>query len=355
MFSVVIVDDQLTSLKILRQLITKLPVEKRVESFTEPTSALEWVKQNACDLAIIDLRMPVMNGVDFLRWFRKLPNCDDVPVIVVTIAEDTQSRYSALQAGATDFLTKPLDHIEFQARCENLLTLRKQQRIIKDRAQWLEHQVANAVKDIEAREKDTLLHLAKAGAYRDPYTGEHVKRMAQYCRVISKSLGLNDSVCHTLEYAAPLHDIGKIGIPDDILLKPGVLTAVERQLMCSHAEMGYSILRNSPSKYLQMGATVALYHHEHYDGQGYPNGLRGIAIPVEARIVAIADVFDALTSKRPYKSAWPLEQALEHIKQRSGQQFDPDCVEAFLGALDTILDIYNHYQVGLHGQAGNRC
>ena len=339
MFSIVIVDDQPTSVKIMSRLVDKLPLETQVNGFTDPAVALEWSKQNACDLLILDLRMPVMSGVEFVRWFRKLPGCDDVPVVIVSVAEDLQSRYSALAAGATDFLTKPLDHVEFQARCRNLLSLREHQRQSKDRARWLEKRVAAAVEEVALRERDTLLHLAKASAYRDPYTGRHVQRMAKYSRIIAERLGLAEDFCHTLEFAAPLHDIGKIGVPDHILRKAGPLTETERSVMNTHVTIGNNILVNSPSKYLQMGATIALNHHERFDGDGYPKGLSGEQIPLEARIAALADVYDALTSARPYKPAWPLQKTLEHIKAGVGRHFDPRCVKAFFGALDAVLHV----------------
>ncbi len=344
MFNIVILDDQSTSLKIMRQLVTAVEPEATLHSFTNPTDALEWAKGSGCDLVITDLRMPVMNGIDFTRWFRKLPGCDDVPLIMVTIVEDRKARYAALEAGATDFLTKPLDHVEFRARCRNLLKLREQQQIIKDRSSWLEQRVAEAVRGIEQRERDSLLHLAKAGEYRDVFTGGHVQRMAKYCYLIAEAMGLPDDYRRVIEMAAPLHDIGKIGIPDSILLKPGPLTPEERKIINTHVDIGYSILKDSPSKYLQVGAVVALNHHERFDGSGYPRNLKGDAIPLEARIATIADVFDALLSSRPYKPSWPLNVTLEYIKERSGSFFDPVCVDAFFDAMDGIVDIYHRYQ-----------
>lgn len=343
MHNVLIIDDQTTSLKIMAKLVTTIDPQARFFSFTDSVAALDWAKHNDCDLVIADLRMPVMNGIELTRWFRRLPGREDVPLIMVTIVEDRQARYSALEAGATDFLTKPLDHIEFRARCRNLLKLREQQQIIKDRSRWLEQQVADAVRGIEQREHDSLLHLAKAGEYRDTHTGGHVQRMARYCRIIADAMGLPAEFRQTIELAAPLHDIGKIGIPDSILLKPGPLTTAERKIINRHTEIGYDILKDSPSKYLQMGAIVARYHHEHFDGNGYPFGLASQDIPLEARIAAIADVFDALRSSRPYKTDWSLQDTLEYIRRRAGAQFDPECVDAFMSRIDAILEIQAIY------------
>ena len=339
MFDVVIVDDQTTSLKIVQQLVIKTEPQARVQGFRDPTLALEYVKANGCDLLITDLRMPTMTGSELIRWFRSLPQGVDVPIVVVTVAEDRASRHAALGAGATDFLIKPLDHIEFQTRCRNLLRLREQHLLIKDRARWLERRVSHTVAEIERREQDTLLRLARVGESRDPCTGRHVQRIGQYCRLIACELGQDELFCKTLEHAAPLHDIGKVGIPDHILLKEDALTTDEWAVMRTHPQIGHDILANSPSVYLQMGARIALNHHEHYDGSGYPQGLSGAAIPLEARIVAVADMFDALLSQRPYKEPWPLERALTRLRDESGRRLDPACVDALLQTIDAALEI----------------
>jgi two-component system response regulator RpfG len=186
------------------------------------------------------------------------------------------------------------------------------------------------------REHETLLRLAKAGEYRDEETGNHVVRMAKYSRLIAEELGLQKTECETIELAAPMHDIGKIGIPDHILLKPGKLLPEEFTVMKQHTRIGYEILKDSPSRYLQMGAVIALGHHEKYDGSGYPHGLSGEEIPLPARIVAVADVYDALSSRRCYKPAWSFNDILQLFETQSGQHFDPRCVEAFMTRLDDV-------------------
>lgn len=341
MSRVLIVDDQLISRMILEQLIRSLGEDTEPVSFSDPVTALEWAKRNPPDLILTDLKMPNMNGVEFTQWLRKTSACVDVPVIVVTCVDDKTSRYRALEAGATDFLTKPIDHHECRARCRNLLKLRQQQSIIRDRARWLEKEITEKTRELKLRERETLLRLAKAGEYRDSDTNGHVLRMADTARLIAETLGKEADYCDIIEQAAPMHDIGKIGVPDRILLKCGKLDARERSIMMQHARIGYDILRDSPSEYLQFGATIAWCHHEKFNGEGYPRGLRGDAIPLEARIVAIADVFDALLSERPYKRAWSLEQTLDLISKESGRHFDPDCVEALLLNLDRILSSRN--------------
>jgi len=340
---VMIVDDRGTARSLLEGLARSIEPGLRVESFAEPQSALDRAAQSTPDLIISDYRMPGMDGVEFTRRLRAMPRLEEVPIVIVTVVEDRQIRYQALESGATDFLTRPIDPQECRARCRNLLTLRRSQKVVTDRAKWLEDQVMQATRDVRIREKETLLRLAKAGEYRDEGTGNHIIRMAKYARLIASELKLSAMECDEIESAAPMHDIGKIGIPDQILLKPGPLNAEELSIMRRHAEIGYQILSDSPSRYLQMGAVIALGHHEKFNGTGYPNGLAGDAIPLPARIVAVGDVFDALTTDRPYKQAWPMQEALDYIKSEIGGHFDPACVHAFFVRLDEVAQIMKEY------------
>jgi two-component system, response regulator RpfG len=222
--------------------------------------------------------------------------------------------------------------------------MHEQQLIIQDRADWLARQVEIATAQVIAREKETIIRLAKAGEYRDEGTGNHVVRMAKYARKIAEATGkFTEQECDVLEYAAPMHDIGKIGIPDNVLLKPGKLDVNEWSEMKQHVTIGHAILSNSQSNFMQIGAIIALNHHERFDGNGYPNGLKGEEIPFIARVVAVADVYDALISARPYKHAWPTEDAISYIKQQSGNHFDPVCVDAFIECLDAIKKIQHDY------------
>ncbi len=336
---VIIVDDQSTCRKILEKLVLGITPEPLVESFTDPRKALERIHGQTPDLILVDYKMPVMDGLEFTKRVRAIPACGDVPLVIVTVVQDIQIRYKALAIGATDFLTRPVDQHECQVRCRNLLALRKQQQIVKDRARLLEDQVALATGQVRGRERETLLILARAGEYRDHDTGNHVMRMAKYARAMAEKLGFTEMECEEIELAAPLHDIGKIGIPDAILLKPGKLTADEFQIMQAHPIIGYEILSGSQSRFIQIGAVIALGHHEKFDGSGYPKRLRGAEIPLAARIVAVADVFDALTSTRPYKAAWPFDEAVTYIQDQAGRHFDPLCVQAFLDQIDEIRAI----------------
>lgn len=347
---VVVVDDQTAGRKILEHLIRGIDQDVEVVAFADALSALEFIRTAPPDLVVTDYMMPEMDGVGFIRRIRGMQRCKDVPIIVVTVVEDKRIRYQALDAGATDFINRPIDQHECLARCRNLLMLRRQRQIISGRAQWLEEQVSVATKKIFAREQETLLRLARAGEYRDENTGNHVVRISKFCRLLAQSLGLSGPECDAIELASPMHDIGKIGIPDKILLKPGKLSAAEFDVMRGHSRLGYEILCGSQSHFIQLGATIALHHHEKYDGSGYPDGLRGDEIPQAARIVAVADVFDALTSVRPYKAAWSTSEARAYILNLSGSHFDPQCVKAFLdctpeieGIRDRLQDDFSHY------------
>ena len=327
---VVIIDDEYTSRVILEKIVQSVQKNIIVKTFADPITALSWIKDNLPDLIIVDYLMSGMTGLEALQQMRRIYSLEAVPIVVVTSSEERDIKYQALESGATDFITKPIDPHECRVRCRNMLHLRLQQKIILSRSHFLEQRVDDATKQIRAREQETLFRLAKAGEYRDEETGNHIIRMAKYSRLIAEELGLKSDHCDLIELAAPMHDIGKIGIPDHILQKPGKLSTDEFTIMKTHPLIGFRILQDSPSKYLMLGATIALSHHEKFDGSGYPHGEKGDKIPLEARIVAVADVFDALTSNRPYKTAWSNEDSLAYLNTNSGKHFDPACVDAFI-------------------------
>ncbi|MCG7948521.1 MAG: HD domain-containing protein [Candidatus Thiodiazotropha taylori] len=230
-----------------------------------------------------------------------------------------------------------------------MLTMSHQRKMIKDRALLLEQEIRKTTQELHDREQETLMRLAKAGEYRDEDTGNHILRISRYSLLIAKKLGLSQERCDLIAQSAPMHDIGKIGIPDAILLKPGKLTAEEYNIMQRHTLLGYEILKDSLSKYIQTGAIIALNHHEKYNGKGYPNNLNGDEIPLEARIVAVADVFDALVSDRPYKKSWSIEKAIDYISQERGSHFDPDCADAFLSEMQEVEAIHYALRGNLEG------
>jgi two-component system, response regulator RpfG len=341
---VLIIDDQSTGRAILEQIIQQIAENIVVIPFASPQEALHWLADNDPDLIVTDYRMPDMNGVEFIQQVRQQSHCQNVPIMMITVVSEKEVRYEALDAGATAFLTRPIDQIECRTSCRNLLQMHEQHLIIQDRADWLARQVDIATKQVIAREKETIIRLAKAGEYRDEGTGNHVVRMAKYAKKIAEATGkFTEKECDDLEYAAPMHDIGKIGIPDGVLLKPGKFAPDEWSVMKRHTTIGHAILSDSQSTYMQIGAIIALNHHERFDGKGYPNSLSGEEIPLIARVVAVADVFDALVSARPYKQAWSTEDAILYIKQQSGSHFDPMCVDAFIECLDAIKLIQHDY------------
>jgi two-component system, response regulator RpfG len=337
--TILIMDRDVSRRDRLVALSRRLDPTIHIEAFLKPEPALSWLYWHSADLVISDSQFPDLDVVSLIQRLRQVPKGEHLPVVMMTPWTDRTTRRQVLDAGATDLLGTPVDDLEFHARCSNLLTQRRQQRIIHERARWLEQQVNAATSEILSREHETLLRLAKAGEYRDEETGNHVIRMAKYSRLIAEQLGLSVEECDAIELAAPMHDIGKIGIPDEILRKPARLTHCEFEIMKTHTTIGYEILKESPSKYLQMGAIIALNHHEKFNGTGYPYQLGAEDIPLAARIVSVADAYDALTSERPYKPRWTMEKSLDYLNQQRGKYFDPQCLDAFVAQLDRVCNI----------------
>lgn len=336
---VLIVDDDPTNLDVMGALIDRLQGCSSVR-FSDPLAALAWLGTHEPDLMLVDHMMPELDGVTMIGILRDDPRFADVPIVMVTANRFDDLRVEALERGATDFIEKPVRVGELRARVRNLLALRRSQRLLRDKAALLADEVARATADIRDREMELVVRLCRAAEFRDPETGLHIDRMAQYAEVIAEQLGMTRERCRNIRIAAPMHDIGKIGIPDMILLKPGRLTDTEFQLMRQHAVIGHSILSGSRVPLLQLGAVIAHCHHERWDGSGYPRGLAGTDIPLESRIVTVADVFDALTSARPYKEAWSLDRARSFLEAGRRTMFDPDCVDAFLKRWEDVVRIH---------------
>lgn len=341
--SIMILDDQSTSRLILAKVVRDLGPGVKVTEFSEPREALAWTSQNIAHLIIVDYVMPEMNGLDFIKEVKKNSAYLSVPALMVTVQKDLATKHDALDAGVTDFLTKPINLHECQARCRNLITLRQQHLFLENKTRLLEGMVHNATNNILLREKETLMRLARAGEFKDLDTSNHLVRMSLYSRMLANALGMSSEEAEVIELAAPLHDLGKIGIPESILLKKGPLNESEITIMRGHPAIGYEILKDSPSIYLQVGSQIALAHHEKFDGSGYPKGIAGGEISIEARIVSVADVFDALTTERPYKKAWSLEDTISYLTSQKGTHFDPalvDIVIAHQSSFDEIRALY---------------
>lgn len=339
---VLIVDDTEINLILFAALVKKLG-DCESHSFSDSRAGLAWVQQYVPDLVIVDYMMPEMDGLEFIRLLREIPGREAIPVLMITANDQKQIRYRALDIGANDFLTKPVDKVEFLARAKNMLTLNDARKKLADQAAWLAEEVRKATHEVVERERETVIRLSRAAEFRDPETGAHILRVAHFSQIIARGMGLSESDQYLLLEAAPMHDIGKVGIADKILLKPGRLEPEEFEIMKRHATIGYELLQGSSSRVLQAGAEIARGHHEKFDGSGYPQGLKGEDIPIFSRIVAVADVFDALTSERPYKKAWDVEAAVDFLKAGSGSHFDPACVTAFLNAWDDVQQVRARY------------
>lgn len=306
--------------------------------FTVPAEALAFAQARASEIGVVitDYEMPGMDGIAFIRAVRRIPGLAHVPTVMVTSHDQRSLRREALEAGATDFLTKPADAFEIRARVTNLLALSEAHQAQRDHAAQLAREVAAAVALVEEREREIVSTLMRAAEHRDAETGDHIARVSAYVGLIAEALGMPPAERRHLALAATMHDVGKIAVPDAILLKPGPLTPEERRTMETHAERGRRILGGSASPVMRLAAEIAASHHERWDGEGYPYGLSGEAIPQSGRIVAVADVFDALTTERPYKQAWSPERARRHLIENAGAHFDPAVVTAFLSRWSQI-------------------
>ena len=338
---IISIDDNKTNLLIIESYAKILNLE--IESFLNPKEALEASFEKEYDLVIVDYMMPEINGLEFIQSFRQ--NNQSTPIIMLTaVGDDMNLQIKALEYGANDFLSKPINAPAFKARIINMLKLRKSQLLLQDKALLLQDEVKLATIRLKESEYETLQMLGKTAEFKDPETNAHTQRVAYYCKLLARAYGLDENLQDIIFYASPFHDLGKIGIPDNILLKPGKLDDDEFSIMKNHAKIGYEILKGSKSKYLKAGGVIAYSHHEKYDGTGYPNGLKGESIPIFGRITAVADVFDALTSSRPYKKAWSLEEAFDFLIEEKSVHFDPKLVDLFLENKNEVINIHNKFK-----------
>jgi len=329
---ILIIDDQSSNVLLLEGILDEEDYTG-YRSITDSRHALPIFLEYQPDLILLDLQMPFMDGFEVMHQLRAcMPSSIFLPILVLTADITPETKRQALAEGANDFLTKPFDPMEVILRIKNLLRTRALHLQLQDQNQLLEQKVRERTAELEETQVEILERLALAAEYRDDDTGEHTQRVGRTSGLIAQALGLPEAQVELIRRAAPLHDVGKIAIPDAILLKPGKLTVEEFELMKTHTTLGAKMMSGGRFPLLQLAEEIALTHHEHWDGAGYI-GLRGESIPIAGRIVSVADVFDALTYIRPYKKAWPLSDAIEEIQRQSGRQFDARVVEAFLAVI----------------------
>lgn len=309
------------------------------------------------DLVLTDAHMPNLDGFEVAKRIRETRSADELPIVMVTSLEAREDRLRAYEVGINDFINKPVDHTELRLRLKWLLELKTAQEKLRTSKENLEstvqlrtkelrhalEEVTRAQREIQAGHLDTIRRLTLAAEYKDHDTAGHIERIGRYSQVVATAMHLQPGTIDLLLHAAPMHDVGKLGIPDSILLKPGPLDAEEREIMNTHTTIGGQILAGSTSPVIQMGERVALTHHEKWDGSGYPSGIEGEDIPLEARICSVVDFFDALTMDRPYRKAVPREEVIEMIVAESGISFDPAIVDIFLEVRDDIVGIQSEY------------
>jgi len=339
---ILIIDDDQINVDVLEEIMLEAGYTA-ITTTTDPEQAIELYKTNTFDLILLDILMPVLDGFAVIEAFKKAKKEFDTPILVLSALSDQETRLRALSNGARDYLSKPFNPAEVLVRIRNLLEVKLAQIQLRMHNEILDKEVQKRTKEIRETRLEIINRLGTAAEYRDNETGLHIIRMSQYSHEIAKAAGLKSYDSELIFNASPMHDIGKIGIPDTILLKAGKLTEDEWEIMKTHTTIGAKILKGHDSDLLQAALSIAMTHHEKWDGTGYPLGLSRQDIPLHGRIVAIADVFDALTSVRPYKEAWPVSKAVEVMERDTGTHFDPMLIKTFKACLPKILDIKNKY------------
>ncbi len=346
---ILVVDDEEMIRDMIREMLTPLNYDV-VQAF-DGINAQEKIAESLPDVVLLDVTMPRMGGFELLKFLKGNEKTQTIPVIMITALNELQVRIEAIELGVDDFLSKPMDIMELRARVKSLLKVKAYNDYMKNYQMKLEAEVAKRTEEVELAYKkakdasyETVFILSRAAEYRDEDTGSHILRVSHYSAAIARKIGLSEEKVETILYGAPMHDVGKIGISDNILMKPGKLEPEEFEIMKTHVDIGGKILEKSDSAFIQMGEEIALTHHEKWNGKGYPKGLKGEEIALSGRVVAVADVYDALTTRRPYKEPFSDEKSCAIIKEERGQSFDPDIVDAFFDIFDEILSIKEKYK-----------
>ena len=344
-----VVDDQIQNIELLEAFLTPQGYDIiRAQSGKE---ALAILSGNDIDLILLDVMMPGMDGFEVTRRVRENPSFQLLPIILVTALREIEDHVKGIEAGCDDFISKPVDKPELIARVRALLKVKAYHDLVQDYQNKMELEIKIRTQELQqsltrtkAASLEIIQRLSIASEYKDEETGNHISRMSRYAAAVARRMGLDETMTEMVLSTAPMHDLGKIGIPDRILLKPAKLSPLEWEIMKRHTLIGAEILKGSEIELIRTGEMIARTHHEKWDGSGYPAGLRGEEIPLYGRITAIADVFDAMTSVRPYKEAFSVEKALDLIRDERGSHFDPAVVDAFFEILDEIRAIKQQYE-----------
>ena len=340
---ILIVDDNKLNVDLLEKML-EISGYTSILSTTDSRDTIELYESFQPDLILLDINMPHLDGYQVMENLKKVEQNDYVPILVLTAQQDKETRLRSLKSGAKDFLTKPFDQTETLTRIRNILEIRLLHNRICYQNEVLEDQVKTQTKELHDTRLEIIHRLGLAAEYKDRETGNHIIRMSKICHILGKAAGMPNGMAERLLQASPMHDVGKIGIPERILLKPGKLDKDEWEVMKTHTTIGAEILSGSSSDLLVMAKIVANTHHEKWDGSGYPNGWKGDRIPIVGRITALADVFDAIISERPYKKAWSVEDAVSEINRCKGSHFDPELVDKFNSVLNKIVSINEKYK-----------
>ena len=339
---ILIIDDEPANLKLLDKMLSAQGYQQRI-LIQDPREVLPSYQTQRPDLILLDINMPHLDGYQVMEQLTGLNDPLLPPIVILTAQHTKDYLLRALAGGARDFVSKPFDRNELLMRVRNLLDAQLAHRMLYSQKDVLEQMVRERTEELHHTRLQVVQRLGKAAEYRDEETGNHILRMSHICALLARKVGWDDAQCDLILNASPMHDIGKIGIPDAVLQKPGKFEPHEWEIMKTHAAIGAKLLDGDESDLMQMAKVIAISHHEKWDGSGYPHGLSGEDIPISGRIAALADVFDALTSVRPYKKAWTVEAAVDLIKENSGKHFDPTLVEAFLEELPNILAISERF------------
>lgn len=337
-----IVDDNEANILLLENILRQRGY-RNVLSCSDPFQVTALHREQQFALILLDMQMPGLDGLGVMKELRAAAPEHYLPVLIITAQTDNELRLKALSLGARDYITKPLVVAELTQRIRNLLEVELAYRDRLAQTAILEAKVRERTRELEESQKEILHRLALAGEYRDNETGNHVQRVSHSSRALALATGIGEDAAEMILHASPMHDVGKIGIPDHILLRPGRLEGEDLQIMRNHVEIGGNILDKHNAPVMKMAHAIALAHHERWDGKGYPRGLAGSDIPLEARIVAICDVFDALTSVRPYKPAWSIDDAVNYVREQAGMHFDPVLANTFLDILPEIMRIRTRF------------